>query len=74
VSIFCVEDKHHDTCLKSFKLQNGSNFTIELHSKIQIKKNMLIELCASNYARHDGLVNGVDGIFQNSSKLPIFGS
>jgi hypothetical protein len=31
---------------------------------------MLVELCASNYSRHDGLVNGVDGIFQASSKLP----
>jgi hypothetical protein len=25
-------------------------------------KNMLVELCANNYATHDGLVNGVDGI------------
>jgi hypothetical protein len=27
-------------------------------------KNMLVELCVGNYARHDGLVNGADGIFQ----------
>jgi hypothetical protein len=44
------------------------NFTTKLHSKIQIKKNVLIKFCASNYARHDGLVNGVDGIFRNLKK------
>jgi hypothetical protein len=31
---------------------------------------MLVELCADNYSMHDGLVNGVNGIFQASSKLP----
>jgi hypothetical protein len=31
---------------------------------------MLVKLCASNYSTHDGLVNGVDEIFQASSKLP----
>jgi len=25
---------------------------------------MLVELCVGNYATHDGLVNGADGIFQ----------
>jgi hypothetical protein len=30
---------------------------------------MLVELCVGNYATHDGLVNGVDGIFQGSIKL-----
>jgi hypothetical protein len=30
---------------------------------------MLVELCAGNCSTHDGLVNGVDGIFQTSSKL-----
>jgi hypothetical protein len=30
----------------------------------------LVELCVGNYSTHDGLVNGVDGIFQASSKLP----
>ncbi len=30
---------------------------------------MLVELCARNYATHDGLVNGVDGIFQWSTKV-----
>jgi hypothetical protein len=25
---------------------------------------MLVELCARNYATHDGLVNGADGLFK----------
>jgi hypothetical protein len=29
---------------------------------------MLVELCVGNYATHDGLVNGVDGISQGSIK------
>jgi hypothetical protein len=31
------------------------------------KKNMLVELCGSNYATFDGLVNGVNGIFKTST-------
>jgi hypothetical protein len=30
---------------------------------------MLVELCACNYATHDGIVNGANGIFQGSTKL-----
>jgi hypothetical protein len=30
---------------------------------------MLVELCVGNYATHDGLVNGVDGIFERSTKV-----
>jgi len=30
---------------------------------------MLVELCVGNHSTHDGLVNGVNGIFQTSSKL-----
>jgi hypothetical protein len=30
---------------------------------------MLVEICAGNYATHDDLVNGVDGIFQGSIKV-----
>jgi hypothetical protein len=30
---------------------------------------MLVELCARNYATHDGLINGVDGIFQGSTEV-----
>jgi hypothetical protein len=31
--------------------------------------NMLVELCVGNYSTPNGLVNGVNGIFQTSSKL-----
>jgi hypothetical protein len=58
----CAQDRHHDTCPQSFQLQIDANFTIGLHLEVQIKKNMLVELCAGNYATRDGLVNGVDGI------------
>jgi len=30
---------------------------------------MLIELCVGNYATHDGLFNGADGVFQYVTKL-----
>jgi hypothetical protein len=30
---------------------------------------MLVELCVGNYSTHDGLVNGVNRIFQTSNKL-----
>jgi hypothetical protein len=61
--VFDIDDQQHDMCPKHFKLNNDSSQTIGLHSKIQIKIGMLIELCARNYATHDGLFNGVDGVF-----------
>jgi hypothetical protein len=54
---------------QSFQLQNDVNFTIGLHSKVQVKKNMLVELCVGNYATHDGLINGANEIFQGSIKV-----
>jgi hypothetical protein len=33
-----------------------------------VKKNMLVELCVGNYGTSDGLVDGVDGIFENFTK------
>jgi hypothetical protein len=30
---------------------------------------MLVELCAKNYATHDGLINGANRIFQGSIKV-----
>jgi len=39
-----------------------------LHLEVQVKKNMLVELCVGNYATHDGLVNGVDEILQGINK------
>ncbi len=44
-----------------------------MHSMITLKgsskENMLVELCVGNYATHDGLVNGANGIFQRSIKV-----
>jgi hypothetical protein len=69
VYIFCAKDKHHDTCSKSFQLQNDLNFTTRLHKKIQVKKNMLVEPCVGTYSTHNGWVNGTNGSFQASNKL-----
>ncbi len=42
-----------------------------------LKKNMLVELCVSNYATFDGFVNAIDGIFKASNnilwKKPLYG-
>jgi hypothetical protein len=35
------------------------------HHELLFLKNMLMELCASNYATLDGFVNGADSIFQD---------
>jgi hypothetical protein len=34
-----------------------------------LKKNMLVELCVSNYATFDGFVNAIDGIFKASNNI-----
>jgi hypothetical protein len=41
--VFDVDDQHHDTGPKHFKLKNDPSQTTGLHSKIQIKIAMLIE-------------------------------
>ncbi len=61
--IFKAMDIDHQSCPPS----NDSNITMGLHSKINIKIYMLVELCVGNYATFDGLVNGVDGIFKTST-------
>jgi hypothetical protein len=60
-------DINHRSCPSFYKLSNDPNKTICLHSTINIKKDMSVELCASNYATFDGLVNGIDGIFKTST-------
>jgi hypothetical protein len=60
---FDANDQHHDTCPKHFKLKNDLPQIASLHFKIQIKIGVLIELCARNYATHDGLFNGANGVF-----------
>jgi hypothetical protein len=39
-----AQDRHHDTCVESFQLQNDANFIAWLHLKVQIKKNMLVQM------------------------------
>ncbi len=69
VFILCAQNRHLDTCLQSFQLKNDANFIVGLHLEVQVKKNMLVDLCARNYVIHDGLVNDVNGIFQGSTKI-----
>jgi len=69
-------DINHQSCPPSYKLSNDPSKTMSSHSTIHILKNMLVELCASNYATSDGLVNGVDGIFKTSTtycEKPLYG-
>ncbi len=69
IFILRAQYRHHDTCPQSFQLQNDANFIAILHLEVQVMKTMLVELCVGNYATHDGLVNGVDGIFQGSTNV-----
>ncbi len=62
--IFKAMDINHQLCPPSYKLSNDPRKITSLHSIIQIKKDMLVELCASNHATYDGLVNGVDSILK----------
>ncbi len=41
---------HHHSCPPSYKLLDDPNKTKALHTTICIKKYMLVELCARNYA------------------------
>jgi hypothetical protein len=44
-----------------------SNLSFQ-HYKNLLKKKMLVESCARNYETSNGLVNGIDGIFENFTK------
>lgn len=69
--MFCTKkDKHHDLCPKSFQLEDDPNEIAGLHAEIHGKKDMLVELCADNYATYDSVVNEADGLFKRSSLLP----
>jgi hypothetical protein len=47
-------------------LWNDLNKIICLHFMMYINKNMLTELCASNYATSNDRVNEIDKIFKTS--------
>jgi hypothetical protein len=65
--IFKAIDMNHQSCPPSHKFSNDLSKPMGLHFTITIKKDMLIELCVSNYATSNGLVNGVDGILKSST-------
>jgi hypothetical protein len=65
--IFKAMDINYQSHTPFYKLLNDASKTIGLHSTIQILKEMLIELCAGNYAMYDGLVNGTNGNFKTST-------
>ncbi len=68
-------DINHQSYPPSYKLSNDLSKTTSLHFII-IFKNMLVELCADNYATFDGLVNGINGILKNQQhimKKPLYG-
>jgi len=52
-------DINHQSCPPSYKLLNDPNKTVGLHFIINIKKDMLVELCVGNYATSYGLMNGL---------------
>jgi hypothetical protein len=56
----------HHAC-PFYKLSNDSSKISSLHLLIHLKKDMLVELCVSNYATSNGLVNGIDDIFKAST-------
>jgi hypothetical protein len=64
---FDITDTHHHSCPSSYKLLDYPGKNTSLHITIDIKQNMVIELCAKNYATYDGLVNGVDGVLKIST-------
>jgi hypothetical protein len=58
---------HHHSCPSSYKLPNDPSKTTCLHITIYIKQDMVVELCAGNFATYDGLVHGANGVFKTST-------
>jgi hypothetical protein len=55
-------DINHQSFSPSYKHLNDSSKITSLHFIIHLKKDTLVELCASSYVTYDGLVNPIDGI------------
>jgi hypothetical protein len=58
IFIFKAMHINHQSCPPSYKLLNDVSKIASLHFTIHIKKDMLVDICASNYAMYDGLMNG----------------
>ncbi len=58
---------YHHPYPTSYKLLDDLSKIVSLYTIICIKQNMLIELCAKNYATTNGLVNTINGIFKTST-------
>ncbi len=67
--IFKAMEINHQSCSPSYKLLNDPGETPSLHFTIQIKKDMLVELCVNNYATYDGLMNGTNNNFKNINNI-----
>jgi hypothetical protein len=67
IFIFKAMDINHQSCPQTYKLSNDSNKIMGLHSTINIKQEMLVELCANKYGTFDGLMDGANGIFKTST-------
>ncbi len=74
--IFKAMDINHQSCPPTYKLLNDMSKTMDFHSTIYTKNDMLVELCASKYATFDGLMNEVNWIFKTSTtycEKPLYG-
>jgi len=67
--IFKAMAINHQSCPLSYKLSNDLSKTMGLHFTINIKNNMLVKLCVSNYVTFDGFVNGIDGILKHQQHI-----
>jgi len=54
--IFEAMDINHQSCPPSYELSIDPSKIANFHFTIQIKNNMLVELCAGDYATYDNFV------------------
>ncbi len=48
-------------------LPNDFDKIVRLHTILWVKENMFIKLCTKKYATYDGLINGVDSLFNTTT-------
>jgi hypothetical protein len=62
---FFAQDVCFETCPSHFRLSMIPSQKTCLHCELLVKINLLVKLCARNYATSDGLINGANGIFKD---------